>query len=191
MECDSERCAFFTSHQPRTLQSNATNKRRNSTRKIPLGNKNAKLQHLEATLRNQLTNAFDFEIFDGLRDRTTNVINQPIPTIIKYLFEEYGELSPEELLQKEDEVKQYTYDTTFPVSSVFNEILHLKDLYELTGSTLSEDRMIRLAYSILGRAQVFCESLISWNNTADNAKTWNNFQAHSEGVSGPKKGQGS
>ena len=48
-------------------------------------------QHLEATLRNQLTSAFDYEILDGIRDRTTNTLQSNIPDIIKYLFEEYGE----------------------------------------------------------------------------------------------------
>ena len=38
-------------------------------------------QQLEAMLRNQLENAFDYDILDGLRDRTTNTIEQPIPRI--------------------------------------------------------------------------------------------------------------
>ena len=111
-------------------------------------------QHLEATLKNQLENAFDYDILDGLRHRVSNTITDPIPTVIKYLFEEYGELSPDELVQKEDEVKNYSYDTALPVSNVFNEILHLKDLHELTGSMLAEDTMIRLGYIILNRTQV-------------------------------------
>ena len=135
-------------------------------------------QHLEATLKNQLENAFDYDILDGLRNRVSNTITDPIPTVIKYLFEEYGELSPDELVQKEDEVKNYSYDTALPVSNVFNEILHLQDLHELTGSTLAEDTMIRLGYIILNRTQVFKESLIAWNNKQPNDKTWNNFQSH-------------
>ena len=135
-------------------------------------------QHLEATLKNQLINAFDYEILAGLRNRTTNNIDHSIPTIIKYLFEEYGELSPEELQQKEDDVKNYVYDTTLPVSAVFNEIEHLQDLHDLTGSTLPEATMIRLGYIILNKTQLFREALIAWNNKNNNQKTWLNFQTH-------------
>ena len=123
-------------------------------------------------------NAFDYEILDGLCDHVTNTNNHPIPDIIKYLFEEYGELSPGKLHQKEDNVKNFSYDPIFPVSVVFDEIMHLQDLHELTGSTLSEASMMRLAYIILNKTQLFRDSLISWNNKAENQKTWSNFQAH-------------
>ena len=133
-------------------------------------------QNLEATLKNQLTAAFDYDILDGLRDRTTNTLKNTIPQIIKYLFEEYGELSPEELLQKEDSVKNYVYDPNLPVSTIFNEILNLKDLYELTGSILQESDMIRYGYTILNRARIFKEYLLKWNNKPPNEKTWDTFQ---------------
>ena len=87
-------------------------------------------------------------------------------------------MSPDELHQKEEDVKNFTYDPTFPVSTGFNEILHLKDLHELTGSTISETKMIRLGYIILNKAQIFRDSLIAWNNKNENAKTWFNFQSH-------------
>ena len=134
-------------------------------------------QHLEATLRNQLAAAFNFEILDALRDRTSNTLQSTIPEIITYLFEEYGELSPDELLEKEDEVKAYVYDPSQPVSVIFNEIMTLRDMYELTGATLSEAQMMRIAYTILNRARIFKDYLLTWNN-GNVAKTWNNFQAH-------------
>ena len=62
----------------------------------------------EATLKNQLPHAFDYKILYGLRDRVFNTITQSIPDILKNLFEEYGKLSPDEPLQKEDKVKNYT-----------------------------------------------------------------------------------
>ena len=135
-------------------------------------------QHLEATLRNQLASAFDYEILDGLRDRITNTLHTSIPNIIKYLFKEYGELSPDELFQKEDEVKAFVYDASQPVSIVFNEIMTLRDLFELTGSVLNESTMIRIGYTILNRARVFRDSLMAWNNKRLAEHTWINFQTH-------------
>ena len=110
-------------------------------------------QHLEATLRNQLTTALDYDILDGLRDRITNTVTSTIPAIIKYLFEEYGELAPDDLLAKEDNIKNYVYNPALPVSVVFNEIIGLKDLYKLAATTLGKDVMIRLGYVILNWAK--------------------------------------
>ena len=135
-------------------------------------------QYLEATLRNQLEAAFDYEVLDGLRDRVTNTVQTSIPNIINYLFEEYGELSPDQLFEKEDEVKNFVYDPNQPVSVVFNEIINLQDLFELTGSTLNESTMVRLGYVILNRARIFKEYLLSWNNKRIEQQTWMNFQTH-------------
>ena len=135
-------------------------------------------QHLEATLRNQLEAAFDYEVLDGLRDRVTNTVQTSIPNVINYLFEEYGELSPDQLFQKEDEVKNFVYDPNQPVSVVFNEIINLQDLFELTGSTLNESTMVRLGYAILNRAEIFKDYLLSWNNKRIEQQNWINFQAH-------------
>lgn len=135
-------------------------------------------QHLEATLRNLLTSAFDYDVLDTLRDRITHTITCPIPEIIQFLFEEYGDLSPDDLLTKEDTIKNYVYDPSLPVSTVFNEIIGLKDLYELTGSTLEDAAMIRIGFSILNRAKIFKDGLMAWNNLPTANKTWATFQSH-------------
>ena len=108
----------------------------------------------------------------------TNTLQDSISNIIIYLFKEYGELSPDELFQKEDEVKNFVYDPNQPVSVIFNEIMNLKDLFELTGSVLNESTMIRLGYAILNRARVFKDYLLSWNNKRIEEHTWQNFQLH-------------
>ena len=64
--------------------------------------------------------------------------------LLTYLFEEYGWLSPDELFQKEDKVKNFVYDPNQSVSVLFNEILKLKDLFELIGSVLNEFTIICL-----------------------------------------------
>ena len=82
------------------------------------------------------------------------------------------------MLEKEDEVKAYVYDPSQPVSVIFNEIMTLRDMYELTGATLSEAQMMRIAYTILNRARIFKDYLLTWNNGTNVVKTWNNFQTH-------------
>ena len=68
-------------------------------------------QHLEATLRNQLTAAFDYGILDSLRDKNTHTIAASILAIIQFFFEEYGDLSSDDLLLEEDSIKKITFTT--------------------------------------------------------------------------------
>ena len=119
--------------------------------------------------------------------RISNTLQSSISDIITYLFEEYGELSPDELLAKEDEVKAYVYDTSQPVSVIFNEIMTLRNMYELAVTTLSEATMMRIAYSILNQAHIFKDYLLTWNNATNVVKIGTTFRHTSAGHIGTLK----
>ena len=81
-------------------------------------------------------------------------------------------------MAREDEVRRYVYDTTNPITDVFNVIYDYKDLYDLSGSVLQEDTMIKLAYAILNRSRIFKDSFMTWNDKSTIDKTWTNFESH-------------
>ena len=67
-------------------------------------------QLLEGTFKNQFVSAFDSEYFDGIRNSITNAIEKPIAEIIQYLYDEYGEMTLEQMMDKEDEIKRCVFD---------------------------------------------------------------------------------
>ena len=67
-------------------------------------------QLLESTLKNQFVSAFGSEYFDGIRNSITNAIEKPIAEIIQYLYDEYGEMTLEQMMDKEDEIKRCVFD---------------------------------------------------------------------------------
>ena len=123
-------------------------------------------QLLESTLKNQFVSAFDSEYFDGIRKSVTNAVEKSIAEIIQYLYNKYGEMTPEQMVDKEEEIKRYVFDPVQPISVVFNAITAYNDLCEISGESITDITM------------VFKDSLIQWKNKTILDKTWIKFQTH-------------
>ena len=135
-------------------------------------------QLLESTLKNQFVGAFDSEYFDGIRNSTANAVEKPIAEIIQYLYDKYSEMTPEQMMDKEEEIKRYVFDPVQPIYTVFNAITTYKDLCELSGESITDSMMVKISYAIMNRSRVFKDSLIQWNDKTLVDKTWVNFQQH-------------
>ena len=62
-------------------------------------------QAVEQALRTQIIEAIDSEYLDALCYVDTDMINESIPEIFQYLQENYGQVTEEQLVEKEDEVR--------------------------------------------------------------------------------------
>ena len=121
-------------------------------------------QLLDSILKNQFVSAFDSEYFDGIRNSITNAVEKPIAEIIQYLNDEYCEMTPEQMMDKEEEIKRYVFDPVQPISTVFNAITAYKDLCELSGESITDITMVKIAYAIMNRSRFFKYFLIQWND---------------------------
>ena len=88
-------------------------------------------QAVEQVLRQQLIEAIEPEYLEALRDPITYMIQDPIPNIISFLQETFGQITPQELADREEEIKNFAYDPTKPVDVVFNKITQYRDLCAL------------------------------------------------------------
>ena len=61
-----------------------------------------------------------------------------IPVITIFLQETYRNISTTNLIEKEEEVKDYGYDPTEPIDTVFNKIDHFLDLCEFISDPISD-----------------------------------------------------
>ena len=71
-------------------------------------------QAVEQALRTQIIKAIDSEYLDALRHVDTDMINESIPEIFDFLQLNYGHITEEELVQKEEDLRNYDYDPTEP-----------------------------------------------------------------------------
>jgi len=135
-------------------------------------------QAVEQALRKQLIEAIPAEYLDSLRNTDTNMINDSIPDIISYLQTNFWRVADQELSDKEDEVKNFSYDLSTPVDSVFNRIKAFLDLCILTGNDKTDRQLVQLAHLMFNKTKAFMDSLKAWNLKLLPDKTFANFKLH-------------
>ena len=135
-------------------------------------------QAVEQALRQQLIEAVDPEYLEALRDPITYMIQEPIPTIIDFLQEVFGQITPQELADREETLKNFTYDPIKPVDIVFNKITQFKDLCSLCKNDKTEPQLVQLAYIIFNKSRIFTDALKEWNKTNPTEKTYSSMKIH-------------
>ena len=87
------------------------------------------------------------------------MIQDPIPTIIIFLLETFGQITPQELAVREESINNFGYDPTKPVDLVFNKITQHGDLCALCKNNKTDTQLVQLAYIIFNKARVFTDAL--------------------------------
>ena len=83
----------------------------------------------EAKFKNQLTNAIDPVYIKELKNTTTNTYTDDIPTILKYLFTNYGDVAPEIPNNKKKEIEEAPFFTVAdPLPQIYQQIEDLAEL---------------------------------------------------------------
>ena len=135
-------------------------------------------QAVEQALRQQLIEAIEAEYLEALRDPITYMIQKPIPEIIEFLQTTYGQITPQELADREDALKNTVYDPSRPVDLIFNQITKFKELCELCHNTKTDVQLVQLAYLIFNKSRIFMDALKDWNKKATVDKTYDNMKQH-------------
>ena len=87
------------------------------------------------------------------------MINLPIHGIMSYIIRTYGQVSEEQYMSIEDEVRDFVYDTNLPVDILFNKIDCFVDISDLTKRNITDRHQVQMAYLVLSRTGVFRDSL--------------------------------
>ena len=82
-----------------------------------------KVQAVKLALRNQLIDASESKCLHTLRNSTTDMISDDVPTIITFLQTTYGQIMDIEIIKMEQNLTWSVYDTTRPVGFVFSKII--------------------------------------------------------------------
>ena len=133
---------------------------------------------MERILIQQIVNAVDGKYLEAICSKTTNKINKTIPQVLTYLFETYGDVSPQELMGLRAQIENMTFDPTEPVDSVFTEIEDFADIAESIDDPITTVQKCKLAYIVLQNTKKFKSGLREWDRKTPEDKTWDNFQAY-------------
>ena len=132
-------------------------------------------QQVELALRNQLIEAIEPIYLKPLRNRNTDMINNPIPEIITFLKDRYGKISDPKLQDMERELLEFVWDPTDQPDTVFNRVDEYVDLCEMINQPINDRKQVQLAYCIFHKTGVYRDSLKDWNKKTTN-KDYENFR---------------
>jgi len=134
-------------------------------------------QAVEQALRVQIIEAVDAIYLDALRNSDTDMIHEPLPSIMDHLMSNYGQVTLEDMHDKEQDVISMTYDPNTPVDTVFSAVDRFRDLCILTQQPKSDSQLTNIAYIIFNKPRFFMDSLKAWNKQTTN-KTYADFKTH-------------
>ena len=137
---------------------------------------------VERTLIQQIVSAVDGKFLKAIRNAHTNKIVLSIAEIFDYLFDTYGDVTPEELSELYDTVKNMVFNPKEPVDTIFTEIEDLTDISNIAKNPITEAQKVNLAYLVLQRTGVFNSGLKTWNDKVPTDKTWDNCKSHFRNV---------
>ena len=111
-------------------------------------------------------------------DEDTGLIEQNIPTVLEYLFSEYGKVSLEEVKHKETEVLNISFNPTDPMVLLYLPIKQLQKLATSTSIPYSDAQILEFGLALIRSTRDFEKSLSNWKTKPDADKTWLNFKTH-------------
>ena len=135
-------------------------------------------QAVEQALRQQLIEAIESEYLEAIRDPITYMIQQPIPNIFAFLQTTYGQITPQELADCENALKNISYDPSKPVDLIFNQITKFKELCDLCDNSKTDPQLVQLTYLIFNKTCMFTDALKEWNKLQASEKTYNKMKQH-------------
>eukprot|EP00957_Ditylum_brightwellii_P133233 10158983-Ditylum_brightwellii.AAC.1 len=92
----------------------------------------------------QITQARDYHQDDSLESSILQQINCSINNIFMYLFDTYGDITPQALQTLQDNVKTMHFDPIKPVDAILSKIDNLTSIAELAQDPISEKQKISI-----------------------------------------------
>ena len=121
---------------------------------------------MERILIQQIINAVEPKYLKPLQDGVTNKLNRSIPAILQYLFDTYGDVSPQEFINLRHQLETMTYDPQDQDNVIFTEIDDLAEIAEAIGDPLLDVQQTKLGYVILKNTKRFSSGLKKWDEKA-------------------------
>ena len=140
-----------------------------------------KFKNVNTTLKSQLLSALDDIYARALKDHHVGYMNQSIRTILTHLFDNYGNITPLEL-EDNDTKMHATWDPNSPFNCLIKQIEDGQDYADDGGQSYTAEQLLRIAYTLVFKIDLYFEDCKVWNAHPATAHTWDNFKTHFQNV---------
>eukprot|EP00957_Ditylum_brightwellii_P006522 493904-Ditylum_brightwellii.AAC.1 len=122
---------------------------------------------VKLALKQQILGAIGAKYLKVVKSSITQQINRSVPDIFTYLFNTYGDVTPQALQTLHDNLKAMHFDPVKPVEMIFTEVDDLADIADLAKDSITKCQKISIEYIILQCAHKFSSGLGRWNDKPD------------------------
>ena len=135
-------------------------------------------KNVEKALLRHLQSAIENRYIEHLVNEDTGLIDDDIPTVLEYLFTNYGKVSSEEVKEKEAEVLNISFNPADPMVTIYRPIEQLQKLAISAKIPYSSAQLLELGLTSIKKTRDFEKALGEWSNKNAIDKTWSNFKTH-------------
>ena len=133
---------------------------------------------LENALKKQISEAIDEPYLKELRDVTTNTILLNIPTILDYLFTNYGVITEDTLEDEKQNTRNMEFTIATPLTKMYKAVEDLQQLGIAAHTPFSDGQLVQIGIHIIKQTGDFHQALLNWYALPRVNQTWNTFKTH-------------
>lgn len=135
-------------------------------------------KNVEKALLRHIQDAIEEKYLESLIDEYTNLISGDIPTVLDYLFYNYGKVRSYEVAQKESEVISLIWLPSDPLVMLTKPLEQLQKLAVQANMPYTDSQILQKGLKLICNTNDFEYALTQWEDKNDADKTWSNFKTH-------------
>ena len=126
----------------------------------------------------QIIAAVEDQFLNELKDEASDDIENSIPEILNYLFENFGDVNSADVQREEAKIKAYHWNVTEPPMGFFTLIKDFQVLAKAAGLPRTDEMLINNGLDIVQKTGDFEVGLMAWFRADVVDRTWVNFKKH-------------
>ena len=137
-------------------------------------------KNVEKCLLRHIQTAVEDNFLEFMIDDDTGLIELDIPTVLDYLFANYGKVTSVEVKEAESEVLNLSFNPSDPLITIFRPIEQLKKKAVEARIPYSEEQIIEFGLTLVRNTRDFEKGIGEW--MALRVKSWDLFKLHFRGA---------
>ena len=125
-----------------------------------------------------MQDAIEEKYLELLVDKYTQLIQDVIPTVLKFLFNAYGKVPSKEVKQKEIELRFMAFNPVDLMIILYNTIEKLRKMAEAANIEYTENQILDIGLTVIQNTRDFEKALGDWENIPTTDKIWARFKTH-------------
>jgi hypothetical protein len=126
-------------------------------------------------LRKQIVETVEEKFIMSLKNKYTRYNSIHPKDLLKYLFDTYGKITPEDLIENEKKLTQ-DWDGSEAFELVIERVNNCIEFAKEAGDRFTDIQIMNRVFVIVSKTGLYNDDLKEWKKRPENEKTWRNFQ---------------